>query len=86
MKKEEKTLHDHLRIIENLFFIGFIVMMSAIFFQSTAMLIPYILGALIMLAAAWYTNKHFKCPHCDGKLNLRMKVPNFCPHCGKKLT
>lgn len=84
--KEKKTLHDHLRIIENLFFIGFIVMLSAIFFQNTFMLIPYILGALIMVAGALYTSKFFKCPHCGGKLILRMKVPNFCPHCGEKLT
>lgn len=87
MKKEEKTLYDHFVIIENLFFIGFIVILISIFTQGGAFFwIQYVVGFLIMVAGVLYANKHFKCPHCGTKLSFRMKVPNYCPNCGKKLS
>ena len=87
MKKEEKTLQDHFVVSQNLLFIGFAVMLSAILFQHASFYwIPWVLGFLIMIASVVYSSRYFRCPHCDTKLDPRRKVPNFCPHCGKKLT
>ena len=86
MKKEEKTLQDHFVVSQNLLFIGFAVMLSAILFQHTDFFwIPWGLGFLIMIASVFYSAKFFRCPHCDTKLDPRRKVPHFCPNCGKKL-
>ena len=86
MKKEEKTLHDHLIICHNLLFIGGAVMLSAILFQRTALCwIAWSLGFLIMIASVFYSAKFFRCPHCDTKLDPRRKVSHFCPNCGRKL-
>lgn len=85
MKKKEKTLHDHLAVMERLLFIGFAIMVIPVFFTSDLWTgIFLFLGFGIMVAACIYRNKYFKCPHCDGKLNVR-GVPKHCPDCGKEL-
>ena len=87
MKKDGKTLHDHYIVIQNLLFIGLVVMLSAILFQHTKFFwILWALGLLIMLTSVLYANRYFKCPHCGTKLDPRRKVPNFCPNCGKELS
>lgn len=86
MKKEEKTLHDHYAVIERLFWIGFVIMLIPTLFQNDLWTwILMLLGFGIVVAACIYQNKHFKCPHCDSKLDPRRKVPNYCPNCGKSL-
>lgn len=81
-----KNLHDHYIATQSLFFIGFIIMLSAILFQNTDFFwIPWVLGFLIMIACVLYAIKYLKCPHCGAKLDPRRKVPNFCPNCGKEL-
>ena len=85
MKKKEKTLRDHLTVIEILFVVGFIIMNIPIFFQNDLWTGVFMfLGFGIMVAACIYRNKHFKCPHCEGKLHIR-GIPQYCPHCGEKL-
>lgn len=87
MKKEEKTLHDHFVVIENLLLIGFLIMLSAVLFQdSTFVWILWVLGFLIASSSILYANKYYRCPHCKTKLDARRKVPNFCPNCGKELS
>ena len=86
MKKEEKTLQDHLVLIEWLFLIGFVIMILPVFFTSDLWTgIFLFLGFGIMVAACIYSNKYFKCPYCEAKLDPRTKVPHFCPNCGKEL-
>ena len=87
MKKNEKTLHDHFRVTENLIFIGFIIMLiPALFHLSTLWTgILMFLGFGIMAAACIYRNKYYKCPHCGGKLNVR-GIPKYCPDCGRELS
>ena len=86
MKKEEKNLHDHRTVTHNLLFVGFVIMLSAILFQYTDFVwIPLVLGFLIMMASVLYASKYLKCPHCGNKFDPRMKVPHFCPNCGKQL-
>ena len=86
MEKEKKTLHDHYAIIERLFLIGFIIMLLPILFQNDLWTwILMFLGFGIMVAAALYAKRHFRCPHCETTLNVRTKVPNYCPNCGEKL-
>lgn len=86
MEKEEKTLQEHLVIIEWLFLIGFGIMLLPALIQSD--LWTWILmfsGLGIMVAGVLYSGKYFRCPHCGSKLDPRRKVPNYCPDCGKKL-
>jgi len=86
MRNEEKTLRSHYIIIRHLFFIGIFVMLSTVFFVTNRFFwIPFVLGYLLMVSGALYQHKYFKCPHCGAKLTTRMKMPNFCPNCGKKL-
>lgn len=87
MKKEEKTLHDHFRIMENLIFIGFIIMVIPALFPMRTLWtgILMFLGFGVMVSACIYRNKFYKCPHCGSKLNVR-GVPNYCPDCGKELS
>ena len=86
MKKDRKALQDHFVVIQNLLFVGAIVMLAAVFFQNSPLIwIPAVLGFLIMIASIVYAAKYFKCPHCSSKLDPRRKVPNFCPNCGKSL-
>jgi len=86
MKKEGKTLHDHFIVIQNLLFIGTIILLSTLLFQDALFsLIPFILGLVLMLGSVAYAYRYFKCPHCGTKLDPRRKVPNFCPNCGEEL-
>ena len=40
-----------------------------------------LMGAGIIIPAVFY-----RCPHCSGRLPLRMlSMPTYCPHCGEKL-
>ena len=86
MEKEEKNLQSHLVTIQNLLFIGAIVMIVALLLPNTAFFwIVGILGFLMMIASILYSARYYKCPHCKTKLDPRRKVPNFCPNCGKEL-
>lgn len=86
MKKDKKTLHDHFIVIENLFFIGSVIMLIPALFQDDLWTwILMFLGFLIMAAAAVYRVHFFKCPHCGSKLNHVRGVPKYCPDCGKEL-
>ena len=85
MEKEDKSLHAHFAIIERLIWIGFAIMMLSVFFQNALWIgLLLFLGFGIMAAASIYRNKHFKCPNCGSRLNVR-GVPNYCPDCGEKL-
>ena len=86
MKKEEKTLHDHFNIVQNLIFIGFAIMVIPAIIPMNALWtgILMFLGFGIMAAACIYQNKYYKCPHCGSKLNVR-GIPKYCPECGQKL-
>ena len=86
MKKEEKTIHDHFRIIQNLICIGFIIMIIPAVISMNGLWtgILMFLGFGVMAAACIYNYKYYKCPHCGGRLNVR-GVPNFCPDCGKEI-
>ena len=87
MKKEEKTLHDHFVIMENLFFIGLVIMVIPTLFQDALWTwILMFLGFAVMVAAVIYRNKFFKCPHCGSRLNHVRGVPKYCPDCGKELS
>lgn len=86
MIKNEKTLHDHLIISRNMLFVGCVVMLSAIFFQSSALFwLPWGLGFFIMIAGVLYRSKFYKCPHCGCKEISMRRVPKYCPDCGKEL-
>ena len=85
MKKEKKTLHEHLVMVKRLFLIGFIIMLVPTFLQNdlwTGILL--FLGFGIMLAGALYSAKHFRCPYCESKFDPRRGIPNYCPNCGEK--
>ena len=86
MKKEEKTLQDHLRTIETLFLIGFIIMIIPAIISMRALWtgIFMFFGFGVMAAGCIYHYKYYKCPHCGGRLNVR-GVPKYCPDCGKEL-
>ena len=87
MKKADRTLYNHLVVIHNLIFIGYVIIMASVLFQNTLFFwILAILGFLIMAASVVYASKYYKCPHCGNKLYPLMKVPNYCPNCGKELT
>ena len=85
--KQEKTLHHHFNIVQNLIFIGFAIMVIPAIIRINAIWtgILMFLGFGIMAAACIYQNKYYKCPHCGSKLNVR-GIPKYCPDCGKKLT
>ena len=84
MKK--KSLQEHFVVTQNLMFAGFLIMLAAILFQHTKwVIILWGIGFLVMIASVFYSNKYYKCPHCETKLDPRRKVPNFCPNCGKEL-
>ena len=86
MKKEEKTLRDHLIIMDVLLFIGTaVVLFASILAESVFSWILLVLGVLVIAVGILYANRHFKCPHCEEKLSPRMGVPSYCPHCGQKL-
>ena len=86
MKQEQKNLQQHLVMIHNLIFIGYLLIMASVLFQNTAFFwILSILGFLVISAGVVYASKYYKCPHCGNKLYPRMKVPNYCPNCGKGL-
>ena len=86
MEDNKKSLHDHFVVTQNLMFAGLVIMLSAILFQSTVFVwVLWGLGLLIMMTSVLYAAKYLKCPHCETKLDLRRKVPNFCPNCGKNL-
>lgn len=86
MKKEGKTLHDHFRIMQNLIFTGFIIMIIPALISMSGLWTGILmsLGFCVMAAACVYQHKYYKCPHCGSRLNVR-GVPNYCPDCGKKL-
>ena len=86
MKKEDRTLQSHLVIIHNLIFIGYLIIMFSVLFQNTSLFwVVAALGFLIMSAGVVYASKYYKCPHCGNRLYPRIKVPNYCPNCGKDL-
>ena len=86
MKKEKKSLNDHFIVHQKLLVAGFFIMLSAIFFQNAAFYwFPLVLGTLVMISGVMYAARYFKCPHCGTRLDARMKAPNYCPECGKKL-
>ena len=87
MKQGDKTLQNHLVFIHNLMFIGYAIIMLSVLFQNTLFFwILAAFGFLTMAASVVYAGKYYKCPHCGNKLYPRMKVPNYCPNCGKELT
>ena len=86
MKENSKTLQNHLVVIHNLIFIGYLLIMASVLFQNTAFFwVMAALGFLVMASGVIYASKYYKCPHCGNKLYPRMKVPNYCPNCGKEL-
>ena len=86
MKKENRTLQSQLVIIHNLIFIGYLIIMFSVLFQNTSLFwVIAALGFLIMSTGVVYASKYYKCPHCGNRLYPRMKVPNYCPNCGKEL-
>ena len=86
MDKDKKTLHDHFRIMQNLVFIGFIIMIIPALFPLNGLWtgILMFLGFGVMAVSCIYHYKYYKCPHCGGRLNVR-GVPKYCPDCGKEL-
>lgn len=50
-----------------------------------------LLGILLVLAGAVFSDCCWRCPHCEGSLGRRghawnWSFPNFCPNCGKPIT
>lgn len=43
------------------------------------------LDTAIALAGIAIGGKYCRCPFCRKPLDLRSKLPAYCPHCGKKL-
>lgn len=44
-----------------------------------------VIGFVLMLAGLLWRPVFLRCPHCGGGMPPRGGLPNFCPHCGKKL-
>ena len=85
MNKDDRTLHDHFVVFENLLFVSIVVIVASLLFQNTILFwILWLLGLLIAVAAIVYRGKYVRCPHCGSKLNVR-GVPKYCPDCGKEL-
>ena len=84
--EKQKTLKEHHDMLQFLLLIG----VGSILFSQVAsgigFWILFIIGLVVSVAALFYRNQYYKCPHCSMKLNPLHKLPEFCPECGKKLT
>ncbi len=43
-------------------------------------------GAIIMGLSIILAILYLRCPYCRGALNIRGLPPDYCPHCGKKIS
>lgn len=82
MKTDRQKLNMHSYISIGMVLLGFAVMCLS---EMDNLEILLIIGLLIMAASVWYSIKTQRCPHCDASLMGIRFIPEFCPHCGKKI-
>lgn len=44
------------------------------------------IGYILLIGSFLQTFLFYKCPNCGKQLNIRGKMPQYCPECGSKLT
>ena len=84
--KKEKTLREHAIMVENLCFIGILLLILSKFLSESALFWPLFLGGIgTCIACAVYQRKYHKCPDCGTLLPIYRHGIRFCPICGKSL-
>ena len=84
--KKEKTLREHAIMVENLVFIGVVLLILSKYLSESALFWPLFLGGLgLGITGTVYQFKYHKCPSCRCQLPIYRKGIQFCPQCGKPL-
>ena len=88
MEKLKETLrklplHSHSWIATTMVLLGFLLMWIGME-SGEAYLWLFIVGLILVILTLAYCLIVFRCPHCDCLLGTRI-IPEYCPHCGKKL-
>lgn len=42
-------------------------------------------GTMVAVASIALNMFYFRCPHCHQPLGGQGEIPDYCPHCGKRL-
>lgn len=84
--KKEKTLREHAIMVENLIFIGIVLLILSKYLAESALFWPLFLGGIgLAIAGGVYQHKYHKCPACRCQLPIYRKGIQFCPQCGRSL-
>lgn len=85
--KQEKTLREHAIMVENLCFIGMVLLILSKWLSESVLFWPLFVGGLgTLIAGGIYQKKYHKCPNCGQQLPIYRKGIRFCPNCGKPLS
>ena len=84
--KKHHSLQEHHDILQLLLLIGLGLILFSRLASGVGFWLLFLLGLVVSVAAIYYRNKYYKCPHCSTKLTPLRKLPAFCPECGKDLT
>lgn len=82
MKSDRERLVHHKRI-------GILISIAGIVFAvltvgGESLFLAYA-GFAVAVGGIIYIGFHLRCPHCERYWNIRMGIPEFCPHCGQKI-
>lgn len=83
---KQHVLQEHHDMLQLLLLIGLGMILISLLASGVGFWLLFLLGLVVSVAAIYYRNKYYKCPHCSTKLNPLLKLPEFCPECGKDLT
>ena len=84
--------HRTLKKVNLLFYSGFgLLVLTWVVREITEELFtpPVILGVVFMIAGLILASRRLRCPYCGDSLclggRLPIRLPDYCPHCGKPL-
>lgn len=84
--KKAKTLREHAIMVENLLFIGIVLLILSKYLSESALFWPLFLSGIgTVTAGSIYQKKHHICPDCGQLLPIYRKGIRFCPNCGRCL-
>ena len=77
------TIKQHRRISLGIMVAGMLLLILAdTVFRSKLLLFC---GLVVLFGAAIYNFMFVRCPHCGAHPRTKY-IPEFCPHCGKKIS
>lgn len=63
-------------------FAGLVIMM---FGSANDSIVMMWVSLAVVIGAVVYMVINFRCPHCSSLLYPKAGIPDYCPHCGKRI-